>query len=367
MKEKKGTIRGTKKKNVFNISIGGISMEQRALFARHLAIMLKAGLSLTESLHITQDSATGKMKTVLDDIFRSVTSGRSFADTLTDHGKEFSGLFVSAVRAGEVSGTLEQNLEHLAVQLEKDKELVSKVKGALLYPIIVLVATFILGMVIAFYVLPQIVPLFAGLKIDLPVTTQILIAFSELIQRSGVSVFLGIIGFVFFVFWLVKQPFVRPITHWLLLHLPLIGPLVRATNLARFSRTLGMLLTSGLRIDEAMSIMKQILGNFYYQRVITELESRITRGSTVHENLQRYPFLFPLVAVHMVRVGEESGGLSDTLLYLGEYYEGEVDSAIKSLSTIIEPLLLLFIGGAVGFLALSIITPIYSITGGVHK
>ncbi|MBI4599896.1 type II secretion system F family protein [Candidatus Uhrbacteria bacterium] len=367
MKNQKKSGHPSRKKSALDITLGGVSVGQRALLARHLAIMLKAGLSLTEALHIAQDSAVGKMKLILDDIFRSVTSGRSFVDTLADHKKEFSELFVSAVRAGEVSGTLEQNLEHLALQLEKDKDLSSKVKGALLYPMIVLIATFILGMVIAFYVLPQIVPLFIGLKVSLPITTQILIAFSRLIEQSGGTVFAGIVFFVIAALWLVRQRFIKPYTHWILLHAPLAGPLARATNLARFSRTLGMLLKSGLRIDEAMAIMKEILGNVYYQRVIIELERRVTKGSTMYENLQRYPQLFPLVAVHMVRVGEESGRLEDTLLYLGEYYENEVDSAIKNLSTVIEPLLLLFIGGAVGFLALSIITPIYSITGGVHK
>lgn len=365
--KKKTTPSTPKKKSALNMSIGGVSVEQKALLARHLAIMLKAGLPLTEALHIAQDSATGSLKGILDDIFRSVTAGRSFADTLADHKKEFSGLFVSAVRAGEVSGTLEQNLEHLAVQLEKDKDLNSKIKGALLYPIIVLIATFVLGMVIAFYVLPQIVPLFVGLKMTLPPTTRFLIAFSQLIQKSGITVLFGIVGFFVFVFWFLRQSFVKPITHWILLHSPLIGPLARATNLARFSRTLGMLLKSGLRIDEAIDIMRQILGNYYYQHVIGELERRVTKGSSMYENLQRYPFLFPLVVVHMVRVGEESGRLEDTLLYLGDYYESEVDSAIKSLSTVIEPLLLLLIGGAVGFLALSIIAPIYSITGGVHQ
>ncbi len=359
----------TKKQDgrTLNMTLGSVGLGQKALLARHLAIMLKAGLSLTEALHIAQDSATGKLKVILDDVFRSVTSGRSFADTLTDHPKEFSGLFISAVRAGEVSGTLEQNLEHLAVQLEKDKELSSKVKGALLYPVIVLIATFILGMVIAFYVLPQIVPLFVGLKVDLPLTTRFLIAFSQSIQRYGSFIFFAIIAGLLCVSWLARRAFMKPITHWWILHLPVLGALVHATNLARFSRTLGMLLKSGLRIDEAVAIMKEILGNVYYARVMSELESRITKGSTVHENLARYPKLFPLVVVHMVRVGEESGKLEDTLLYLGQYYEGEVDHAIKNLSTVIEPLLLLLIGGAVGFLALSIITPIYSITGSVHR
>lgn len=365
-KKTKIATRTTKKKSL-DITIGGVNLGQRALLARHLAIMLKAGLSLTESLAIAKDSVKGTLKNILEDISRSVTSGRSFADALSDHQKHFSGLFISAVRAGEVSGTLEVNLEHLALQLEKDRAIASKVKGAMLYPIIVLVATFGLGLVIAFFVLPQIVPLFIGLKAELPITTRMLIAFSALIQNHGKALLIGIMAAIIFLFWLLRQPFIKPLTHGLLLRLPIIRPITQATNLARFSRTLGMLLKSGLRIDEAIEIMKTTLGNVYYKRAMNELGMRVTKGSTLHEILAHHPQLFPMVLVHMVRVGEESGKLDETLLYLGDYYESEVDNATKALATIIEPLLLIFIGLAVGFLALSIITPIYNITGGVRR
>ena len=167
--------------------------------------------------------------------------------------------------------------------------------------------------------------------------------------------------------WLLRRPFVRPVTHWFFLRIPIIKHITQAANLARFSRTLGMLLKSGLRIDEALEIMKQTLENVYYKAAMHELGVRVTKGSTLYEILNQYPVLFPMVLVHMVRVGEESGKLEDTLLYLGDYYESEVDGATKALSTVIEPALLIFIGLAVGFLALSIITPIYNITGGVRK
>ena len=349
------------------MSIGGVSSGQKTLLARHMAIMLKSGLSLTEALNIIQDSARGTLKSVIENVSRSVSSGRSFADALSDHKKVFSGLFVSAVRAGEVSGTLETNLEHLALQLEKDRATLSKVKGALVYPIIVLVATLILGLVIAFFVLPQITPLFTGLRMELPITTRGLIAFSKIVEQHGTLLLISIIGGGIFLMWLLRRPFVRPVTHWFFLRIPIIKHITQAANLARFSRTLGMLLKSGLRIDEALEIMKQTLENVYYKAAMHELGVRVTKGSTLYEILNQYPVLFPMVLVHMVRVGEESGKLEDTLLYLGDYYESEVDGATKALSTVIEPALLIFIGLAVGFLALSIITPIYNITGGVRK
>lgn len=356
-----------KKGSPLDISIGGIPLGQKTLFARHLAIMIKSGLSLTEALQITYESSRGILQKRLESILHSVTSGRSFADSLLNHPKDFSGLFVSAVRAGEASGTLEQNLENLAVQLEKDQALISKVKGAMLYPIIVLCATVCLGLVVSFFVLPQITPLFLGMKQELPITTKILIQFSQLVQHSGAALLFGMAtGIIFFV-WLFHQKFTKPFSHWLFLHIPIIKEMTLAANLSRFSRTLGMLLRSGLRIDEALSILKDTSGNFYYHRVIELLESRVTKGGTLYENLENYPKLFPVIVTHMIRVGENSGKLDETLLYLGDYYETEVDNATKSLSTIIEPLLLIFIGCAVAFLALSIITPIYNITGGVKK
>src|SRR3989338_3865617 len=355
------------KKNSLAMPIGGVSSGQKTLLARHMAIMLKSGLSLTEALNIIQDSARGTLKSVIENVSRSVSSGRSFADALSDHKKVFSGLFVSAVRAGEVSGTLETNLEHLALQLEKDRATLSKVKGALVYPIIVLVATLILGLVIAFFVLPQITPLFTGLRMELPITTRGLIAFSKIVEQHGTLLLISIIGGGIVLMWLLRRPFVRPVTHWFFLRIPIIKHITQAANLARFSRTLGMLLKSGLRIDEALEIIKQTLENVYYKAAMHELGVRVTKGSALYEILNQYPVLFPMVLVHMVRVGEESGKLEDTLLYLGDYYESEVDGATKALSTVIEPALLIFIGLAVGFLALSIITPIYNITGGVRK
>lgn len=272
---------------------------------------------------------------------------------------------MNAVRAGESSGTLEDNLSHVAKQLQKDKELMSKVKGAMLYPVVVLTATFVLGMVLSFVVLPQITPLFTGLKIELPFTTRVLIAFATFVEAHGIALFSGIVAFIALAAWFVKQKFSHPLTHWFFIHTPIIKEIVRSANLARFSRTLGTLLKSGLHIDEAVEITKNTLGNFYYRRALANVSNRIGKGSSLADNLNVYPKLFPVMTSRMVSVGEESGKLDDTLLYISHFYEIEVDNSTKTLSTAIEPLLLLFIGLAVGFLALSIITPIYNITGSV--
>jgi len=349
-----------------NISIGGTSPTAKALLAKHLAVMQKSGLTITESLEIIEDSATGRMKKVIRKVLASVKSGNTLSESMARYPKVFSGIFVSSVYAGETSGTLDQNLENLAEQLGKEKELISKVKGAMLYPIVVLVAAFILGLAMSFLVLPKIIPLFEGLKTELPVTTQLLIKFSHFIGDYGTELFFSIIAFAIFFIWLVKQKFVRPVTHWILLHVPIVKSISRNSNLARFSRTLGMLLKSGLSIDEALEVTEKSLENYYYQKSLFKIRNRISRGSTLAENLQAYHKLFPKMTIKMILVGEQSGKLEDTLLYLANFYEVEVDNSTKSLSTAIEPILLILIGLVVGFLALSIITPIYNITGNIR-
>jgi len=350
-----------------DLSIGGTGLTDKALLAKHLSVMQQAGLTITESLAIVEDSARGRMKHILAAVKKSVESGNSLSDSLKRFPKVFSGIFVSAVYAGETSGTLSENLKTLADQLAKEKELNAKIKGAMLYPIFILAASLVLGLTMSFLVLPKIIPLFEGLKTTLPPTTRALIAFSHFVGNHGTALFFGIVFGVIFLLWLIKQKFSHPVTHWILLNAPIIKKIVRNTNLARFSRTLGTLLKSGLNIDEALGITRTTVGNYYFQNVIEEAGERVRKGTTLAENLAEHEKLFPRMTTRMIRVGEESGNLEDTLAYLAEFYEAEVDNSTKSLSTAIEPILLLGIGLVVGFLALSIITPIYNITGNIQQ
>jgi type II secretory pathway component PulF len=350
-----------------SISLGGVSRTQKALFAKHLAVMLQSGLTISEALDIVEDSAKGKFKKILQGVSRAVKSGRPFSKALARYSKVFSGLFINATYAGESAGTLTENLENVAEQLRKENTLISKVKGAMLYPIVILVATFILGMVLSFVVLPKITPLFEGLRMDLPITTKALIWFSHFVQDYGVYLFFGIIAVVFFMAWLLRQKFTQPVTHWVVLNLPILKRITRNTNLARFSRILGTLLKSGVNIDEALEITKSSINNYYYKQALDKVSKSVGRGTKLSANLNQFDNLFPKLATRMIQVGEESGKFEETLFYLASFYEAEVDNATKSLSTAIEPILLAIIGLVVGFLALSIITPIYNITGNIRR
>jgi type II secretory pathway component PulF len=350
-----------------NISIGGVNAEQRAILARHLSVMLKSGLTIVEAIEITSEQTSGKLKRVLRGVLKALRAGQSLSDSMARYPKVFSEMFVNIIQAGEKSGNLEENLTNLAEQLEKERELRSKVKGAMLYPTVVLVAALGLGLAMAFLVLPKITPLFEGLKMELPFTTRWLISFSHIIRENTWELFGGITGVIVFILWLIKRKFSQPVTHWLLLKLPLVGKIVYQTNLARFCRSLGTLLKSGLNIDEAIEITSKTVTNYHYKKALTQVSSTVRKGTRLSSKLEQYPKLFPKLTTRMIRVGEKSGKLEESLLFLAHFYEVEVDNTTKSLSTAIEPILLIVIGLVVAFLALSIITPIYKITGNVRR
>jgi len=349
-----------------DISFKKVSMTQKALLAQHLSVMLKAGLTLPEALEIIQAQSTGKLKKVLKGVLLSITSGQSLSDSFSRYPTVFSGLFINATRAGEVSGSLEENMSNVAEQMEKDRELRSKIQGAMLYPVVISFVAFGMGLAMAFVVLPKITPLFEGLKTDLPSSTRALIWFSKIIQEQGVWLLLCLVIFMTTFVWFIKQKFSRPITHSILLKTPIIKKIIKESNLARFCRTLGMLIKSGLNIDEALEITKTTLGNYYYYQSVSEISRRVSKGSKITEALVDFKDLYPEIAIQMIKVGERSGNLEETLFYLAGFYEKEVDNSAKSLSVVIEPIMLIVIGVVVAFLALSIITPIYQITGSVQ-
>lgn len=349
----------------FEFNIKGVTVTQKLVFAQYLAVMLKSGLTISESLEIIVDQANGKFKKIVEKILFSIRSGNTLSSSLKKYPKVFSNLFVSATYAGEASGTLDENLNNIAKQLKEEKELVSKLKSAMVYPVIVLVATFFLGLAMAFLVLPKIVPLFEGLDMDLPWTTEVLISFSHAVEDHGWLIMGVVIFLIFSISWLVRQKFSQPLTHLLILKTPIVRHISKNANLARFCNTLGTLLKSGLNIDEALAITRDTLGNYYYRQTLAVVTERIGRGTRLSDNLEKYEKYYPRLVTSMVRVGEKSGNLEESLFYLAEFYSVEVDNSTKALSTAIEPILLIGIGLAVGGMAISIITPIYQITGNI--
>ena len=356
------------KKSIFqkNIVLNKVSLAEKTLFAKHLSIMLKAGVTLSEAIKILRDQSNGRLKEVLSKVLSSVISGQSLANSLARHPKIFKGLFVNVVRTGESSGTLEESLTNISQQLKKQERLEKKVKAAMLYPAIVTFVAIVVGGLMAYFVLPKITPLLKKLTSELPVSTRFLIWFSDLMQDYGLFIFLGL-GLLSMIFaWLNSQKFTKPYTHWILLKTPILKRVTRGSDLSRFCYSLNSLLKSGISIDEALKITKETLNNYYYQKSLIHVIRRVNKGNQITDGLLDFKDLYPKILTSMLMVGEKSGRLEEVLFYLSEFYEDEVDDSVKSLTAVIEPILLIVIGLFVAFLALAIITPIYEITGGIR-
>lgn len=342
--------------------IGTVSKKQVLLFTKNLGILLKSGSTLSESLQVLRDQEKGKWYWALSDIVEHIEKGLRFSEALGHYPKIFSPLFKGVVEIGEQSGTLEENLSYLTMQLEKSYELRRKVFSAMMYPAIVIVGMVILGFAVSFFVLPKIARVFESFRVELPLTTRILLAISKFFSNYGIFVVIGFVTGSILLIFLLRRTFMKPISHWLLLHIPLVKSLVIRLNLSMFCRTLGILLRTGTTIDDGLRTCMRTTSNFYYCRFLQYAHEQVKGGSPLADILKRKKRLFPPTVTQIIQVGEASGTLSDSLDYCARLNEDEVDNLTKNLTVVLEPLILLVLGVAVAILALAIITPIYSIT-----
>jgi type IV pilus assembly protein PilC len=349
--------------------LGTVKHVDKVLLTKHLAVMLKAGLTLLEALSILRDQAASwRLRTVLRGIHDKVERGQRLSDALAEYPQVFTPFYVNIVRAGEVSGTLEENLEHLAVQFTKEHELRQKVKTALMYPTIVLVAAAGIGFYFATFVLPQVASLFTSLRgIELPLVTRILLKVSAVVREHTLEAFAGVFGSIFFMLWFLRRKFLYPVTHWILLRLPVVGKIVKDVNLARFSLVFGTLMRSGIDIIKAIEVTSTVVGNVYYRRALGQVLAAVQRGQPMSEVLGERTEIFPKIVSRMVNVGERTGKLEEVVGYLSEFYELEVETSMKNLSTALEPILLLFIGGLALAMAFAILIPIYNFIAAIRR
>jgi len=358
-------------KSVLNLNIlsfGYVPYVDKLMFTKHLSVLVGAGIPINEAISILIDqAASGGLKRILRKVLVAVEKGQSLADGLANYPRVFPEIYVNIVRAGEKGGTLEASLNQLAIQLEKEFELRSKIRSAMFYPILVLVAASVIGLSLAIFVLPRITSLFVGFNIELPLLTKILIALAGFFSAYGGYVFVILAVLAVGLFWLLRTGPVRPVTHRLILRVFFIKTIAKDKNLALFSRTLGTLLKSGLPIIEALELTTKTFNNVAYKAVVKKAVKEVEAGTPLAVSLQAYPNYFPPVVYRMIGVGEQSGNLEQVLVYLAEFFEGEVDVKTKNLSTVIEPVLLLVIGLFVALLAVAIISPIYKITGSIGR
>jgi len=362
--EKPIFIEELKNKTGFSMRINffdRISLSQKIMFTNNLSGMLSAGLSLDRALSILEKQSTNSaLNNVLSKLREDINKGNSLSEGMKKFPKVFSGVFVPMVHSGEESGNLPKILMEIGLNLKKSYDLKKKIKGAMTYPTIILVAMLGIGTFMMIYVVPTLTKTFKDVGADLPGSTKFIIWLSDTISQNIllfiIFLFIVIFGFIF----LSKIKIVRRYLDLFILYIPIIGKIVKEVNTARTARTLSSLLLSGVNISNALSITEDVLQNVHYKELIHGSIVSVEKGTVLSASFKENPFLYPVMMGEMIEVGEETGNLSQMLLDVANFYETEVDNKTKDLSTIIEPILMVFIGGAVGFFAVSMITPMYS-------
>jgi len=358
---------GEKKGLQFSLPFfGGVSLTEKMMFTRNLRIMIAAGISLPRALEtLTLQSKNKKFRKTLIDIAEKITKGENFSDALASHPDVFSELFVSMVKVGEEAGTLEDVLNVLTTQMEREHELRSRVTGAMIYPAVIISAMIGIGVLMLIVVIPKLAQTFQELNIELPPTTRFVIALGTFLATKWFLVLLIILFLAIFLRVILNTKAGKNVIDLFLLKMPIISPIIRKTNSASTVRTLSSLITSGVPIVRSLEIISRAVDNVYFQRTLAEASEKVRKGSKLSEALRPYQDIYSSTVIQMLEVGEETGETSTILAKLADFYEEEVANATKNLSSVIEPILMLLIGAAFGFFDVSLIQPIYGMLGAI--
>lgn len=353
------------KKSSFNFSInifGKVKTKDKIFFARNLGAMLEAGLSAPRAFAVMGKQSRNKnLKKILVTINDDLAKGKTLSESMAMFPETFPSLFVSMVHAGEESGSLASTLKVIAEQMENSYMLTKKVKGALMYPGIILTAMVGIAFFMLTYVVPTLTKTFTDLHVDLPLPTRIVIGLSNFLKdHIFLSLFL-ILAFIVALIFAGRTAIGKRLSDWLVLHIPVIAPLVHEINAARTARTFSSLLSAGVDMVAATEITRDVLQNSYYKQVLTEANVVIQKGDPLSQVFAGAGKLYPPFVSEMIAVGEETGQLAQMFKEVAVFYEVDVDQKTKDMSTIIEPFLMIVIGLAVGFFAVSMIVPIYSL------
>lgn len=336
------------------------------LFTKNLSGMIKAGLSLSRALAVLEKQTKNKkFHDIIVALDGEVNQGGTLSSGFAKFPTVFSKLFVSMTRAGEESGDLAGSLTEIGMNLDKAYALTRKVKGALLYPGVILMAMVIIGVLMFAFVVPTLAVTFKELGVDLPPTTRLIIGLGNFFSEHLILSFLIIFGVAGSLFMLFRAKFMSKYLDFAVLKIPIIGALAKEVNTARTARTMSSLLVSGVSITRAIEITEDVVQNIYYKKVLRDSAIGVEKGQLFSKAFEDNPKLYPIMMSEMMQVGEETGKLSDMLLQVAQFYENDIEEKTKSLSTIIEPFLMIIIGAGVGFFAISMITPLYSVLNNI--
>ena len=356
------SVRGLLNVHALEVAMSRVKEDELVMITRNIGSMLIAGLPLSRALSVIErQTKNPRLQEIVHDIIARVNRGEQFADALSQYPKVFSDLYVSMVRAGAEGGSLAETLRVLSVQMERSSSLRKKIKGAMIYPAIVITILVIIGILMMIFVMPSITGTFESLHVDLPPTTQFLIAISKFMSHHTILTIVLIIGAVVGGVYFARSRPGKITLSFVIPRLPVIGNMAKETNSARTARTLSSLLSSGVDMIRSLQITADVVQNVFYKEILHEAARRVEKGAPLSEVFVERDDLYPVLVSEMILVGEETGNISEMLSQLAVFYETEVEQKTKDLSTIIEPLLMVVIGGAVGFFALAMIAPIYSI------
>ncbi|MCX6731802.1 MAG: type II secretion system F family protein [Candidatus Parcubacteria bacterium] len=350
----------------FLFSFGGVSISEKMLFGKNLGVMISSGLAITRSLEIlSRQTKNKKFKKILLSLMERVQKGVPLSEAMKDYPRVFDSLFVAMAKVGEESGKLSESLKIVSEHLEQERTLNKKIKGAMIYPAIIIVAMIVIGILMLIYVVPTLVSTFKELNVQLPLSTQIIISISNFLVNNTILV-LGIIIFLILViFWFFRTERGKRIWGNISLRLPFFSSLIKKIYTGRTSRTLASLISSGVNILDALSITQDVLQNYRYKQVLENARNEVQKGVPLSESFKKAKDLYPILLGEMLAVGEETGKISEMLNRIAAFYEEDVAETTKDLTTVIEPLLMVIVGIIVGFFAISMIKPMYSMLEGV--
>jgi len=342
--------------------IFGVSSKDLFTFTREFSTMISSGLPVAQALRILSGQTSSTyFKEVLDSILRDVEGGSTLSKALEKYPRVFSVIYISLVRSGELSGTLDKVLERLSANLEKDREFKGKVKGALIYPVIVITMMIGVMVIILIFVIPKLTEMYSSMGVDLPLPTKIMVWSSQFLVSYWWLALMLLVGVVAAFNYFKKTPFGRRQLDIISFKIPVFGNLMKISQLAEFTRDLGVLIGSGIPIIDALKSSREALQNSLLRDTIDKAVGSVGRGQPLSQIIAGDP-AFPPIISQMLTVGEETGRVDKVLLDVSKYFESETDFAVKNLSTALEPIIMVVLGGGVGLLILSIITPIYKLT-----
>lgn len=343
-----------------------VKLDALVVFSKQFATMIDAGISIVRCLDILENQLKDQvLKPVVGQTMRDVKNGVSLTDALSKHPNVFSKLYVNMIRAAELGGILDAILERIAAFLEYEMDVRMKIKSAMMYPIIVLVFSCAMVFTLMTFVLPKFREIFDSLGVEMPIYTRLLFDASSIFKTFWYVPLIVIVGGVFFVRRLGKTPKGRYQIDNFKLKVPIVGDIIQKMAISRFSRTFGTLVSSGVPMMRALEIVGETSGNAVIARGVQTARESVREGQKISAPLESTG-LFPPMVTHMIDVGEETGRLSEMLVKVSEFYEKEVDAAVKGLTSMIEPILIVFMGVVVGFIAISVMGPIFKLVSSIN-